>query len=511
MKPSIELYKLIKSLTKSEKRFFKLSSALQSGDKNYVKIFDFIDAQKEYDEEALKEAFRNETFIRHLSSEKNHLYKLILKSLRSYYSEESSSSILKQEIKNIEILYNKALYRECEKFIVRAKKIAQDTEKFYYWNEIISWEKKLKEEGVQEGIDDEGLATLIKEEEEVIDKLRNLAEYQVIYSKINHIFRSGGFIRSEKEEQEVAEIANYHLIKGKNTAISTRASSMCYYIKGLCATTNRNFSDSYLFFNKTREILDKNPIVKTDLSTRYVQTITHLLRCYIDGKQFDQAKQLIHELRGLSGTKGFNTINTEIRILSNAYLMELLLLQRQGKFQESVELIPKIDDFIAEYEEVLSKEQCILFIYYKSVSYFAIGEYKKTLTFINEVLNDNEQNIRQDIYSFARIFNLVLHFELGNYDFTEYVIKSVNRYLSKHGRDYATETLLIRNIRKLSKNILPEEQQQIFRNLQEELSEAFKDHHEQVILEYFNLTAWVESKLNKRSYTEEVVRLLKTD
>ena len=91
------------------------------------------------------------------------------------------------------------------------------------------------------------------------------------------------------------------------------------------------------------------------------------------------------------------------------------------------------------------------------------------------------------------------------------MIKSVNRYLSKHGRDYATETLLIRNIRKLSKNILPEEQQQIFKNLQEELSEAFKDHHEQVILEYFNLTAWVESKLNKHSYAEEVVRLLKTD
>jgi hypothetical protein len=511
MKPSIELYKLIKSLTKSEKRFFKLSSALQSGDKNYVKIFDFIDAQKEYDEEALKEEFKDETFIKHLSSEKNHLYKLILKSLRSYYSEESLSSILKQEIKNIEILYNKALYRECEKFIVRAKKIAQDTEKFYYWNEIISWEKKLREEGLQENINDEGLDLLIKEEEVVIDKLRNLAEYQVIYSKINNVFRSGGFIRSEKEEQQVEEIANYHLIKGKNTAISTRASSICYYIKGLCAATNRNFSDSYLFFNKTREILDRSPNIRADLSTRYVQTITHLLRCYIDGEQFEQAQQLCVELRGLSGKKGFNNINTEVRILANAYQMELILLQRQGLFQESIELIEKLDGFIAEHIDILSKEQQVLFTYYKSVSYFAVGEYKKTLQFLNEVLNDNEQMIRQDIYSFARIFNLVLHFELGNYDFTEYVIKSVNRYLSKHGRDYATENLLIKNIRKLSKNILPEEQQQIFQALHEELAELFKDHHECVILEYFNLTAWVQSKLDKTTYSEEVVHLLKAN
>ena len=40
-----ELELLVRSLTKSEKRFFKLSSSLQSGEKNYLKIFDFIDAR----------------------------------------------------------------------------------------------------------------------------------------------------------------------------------------------------------------------------------------------------------------------------------------------------------------------------------------------------------------------------------------------------------------------------------------------------------------------------------
>ena len=117
MKPSIELFKLIKSLSKSEKRFFKLSSSLQSGDKNYLKIFDFIEKQNEYNEEKLKVEFSKEIFIKHLPSQKNHLYKLILKSLRSFHSEESVISILKQEIKNIEILYNKALYKEWLDFI----------------------------------------------------------------------------------------------------------------------------------------------------------------------------------------------------------------------------------------------------------------------------------------------------------------------------------------------------------------------------------------------------------
>ena len=176
MKPSNELFKLVKSLSKSEKRFFKLSSSLQAGEKNYIKIFDFIDAQKEYDEEALKDEFKNEVFVKHLSSEKNYLYKLILKSLRNFYSEDSPGSILKLEIKNIEILFSKALYKECEKYIQRVKELAKSTEDFYYWNEIISWEKWLIEDGLQETLNEVLLEELIKEEIEVVEKLRNLAE-----------------------------------------------------------------------------------------------------------------------------------------------------------------------------------------------------------------------------------------------------------------------------------------------------------------------------------------------
>lgn len=71
MKPSTELFDLIKSLTKSEKRFFKLHSALQSSDKNYLRIFDAIDKQKAYDEEGLKKLFAKEQFIKHFPSEKN--------------------------------------------------------------------------------------------------------------------------------------------------------------------------------------------------------------------------------------------------------------------------------------------------------------------------------------------------------------------------------------------------------------------------------------------------------
>lgn len=504
MKPSNELYKLIKSLTKSEKRFFKLSSALQSGEKNYLKIFDFIEKQGAYREEDLKEFFQNETFVKHLPSEKNHLYRLILKSLRVYYSEQSASSILKQELKNVEILYNKALYKECEKFVQRAKSLAVEHEEFYYWYELISWEKKLLEAAYEDGEFSRNLDDIIEEEESVIAKLRNLAEYQVIYSKINLIFRSGGFTRNEEERKIVDDISDYHLIKGKNTALSTRASSMCYYIKGLCAATNRNYEDSFQFFNRTKDILDNNPLIKEDLGQRYILTLSHLLRCYIDNKQFKEATNVIHEIRALEGGKGFNSMDLSLRIFTISYNGEFALNHATGNFEASAKLAEEVRGRLRDLDDKVSKEQNILFSYNQAYTYFGIGDYKKALSTLNEVLNDNEQRLRQDIYSFARIFNLIIHLELENYDFLEYVIKSTNRYLSKHDRDYEIENVVIKHLRKLAKSMNITQRNEILAKMKIEVAELMKDQQERVILDYFHLPAWINSKLDKVDFSKAI-------
>ena len=511
MKPSTELFKLIKSLSKSEKRFFKLTSSLQTGEKNYLKIFDYIDKQAAYDEDALKKEFKGEVFIKHFPSEKNHLYKLILKSLRSFYSEQSVSSLLKQEIKNIEILFNKALYKECEKFVSRAKKLAEPYEKFYYWYELISWQKKLLEEAYEEGEFSTNLDELVAEEEMVVAKLRNLAEYQVVYSKINLIFRSGGFTRNNDEQKVVESIADYHLIKGKNTAISTKATSIRFYIKGLCAATNRDYASGFKFFNRTKEVLNQNPLIKEDSPQRYVMTLFHLLRCHIDNKDFESATDLIDELRQLQTQKGFNSMDIAVRIFTNTYNQELHMLHVMGEMDKSVELIEVIEKEKKTYEGKISKEQEVTFLYNQAYSFFGVANYKKSLSFINEVLNDNEQNLRQDIYGFSRLLNLILHYELENYDFLEYAIKSTNRYLSKTKRNYQIETVFIKYIRKISKVVDANAKMKIFKEMKIEVDELLNVHEERVILEFFDVSAWIYSKIHKLPFDQSVKILLEEE
>ena len=509
MKPSTELFQLVKSLSKSEKRYFKLSSSLQSGEKNYMKLFDAIEGQEVYDEVALKKKFVNETFINHLPSEKNHLYNLILKSLRGFYSDKSAAAILQEQLRNIELLLDKALYKECGKIIRKAKKMAYDYEKYYFLLDLIDWEKILVEEEYLRGKFDKDLNKLVEEEGECLEKLRNLAEYQMLYSKINYAFRTGGYARSDQEQIIVDEIANYHLIKGKNTALSTKAATACYYIKGLCATTERNLDESYANFNKVVKIMEDNPMIMRELPKRYVKALNNVMFAYMDYNDWDNCFAMIDKLKGLVKKKGFESIDVQLKLFTFPHNAELLVCINKGDFDVAKEkVIPGILKGIEQYDGKINSEEVMLFYYNISRVYFGSGDYKSALKYINFVLNDSEAGLREDVYAFARLVNLIIHYELGNYDLLDYTIKSTKRFVAKSRKNYKFENVFLKDFRKLLKNKDSDAMQKLYKDFRNELAVVLEDPYEKAAIQYFDFLAWLDSKVEGISYEEIVKRKL---
>ncbi|HET6245826.1 MAG: hypothetical protein H0V01_12225 [Bacteroidetes bacterium] len=504
MKPTNELFYLIKSLTKSEKRYFKLYSSLQSGEKNYLKLFDAIEKENTYDENIIKVKLKDAAFIKHFPSEKNHLYSQILKSLRMFHSESSISSILKELLQDIEILYNKTLYNECNKVVNRAKKISYEYEKFDYIFEILNWEKQLADEEQLFGDLETNLDQLNREEVENILKMRNLGEYQMLYSQINYVFRQGGYSRNEKEREIVERVSNHPLIVGKNTALSVRASTMCYYIKGLCAITNNDFDDTISFFLKVLEKMDKNPSIAKDLQKRRVKTFNYLLLAYNEAGQHENFFALIDTMKGFVEKEEYKNVDLKMKIFMSTSNSELLAYARMGDFEKGIKKLDSIVNGMAEFEGKINKESEILFYYNVAYLCFGAGEFNKALVWVNKLLNDNEAKVRHDICSFARILNLLIHFELQNIDLLEYITKSTQRYHIKHKRDYKFEMLILRYFKKMAKTADPEKRRILFKVIKSGLQEIVKDSNEKIALQYIDFISWLESKINQRSFAEIV-------
>ena len=497
MKPSSELFDLICTLTKSEKRFFKLQSSLQSGDKNYVRLFDLIEKMESYDEELVKSTFKGE----HLPSEKNHLYKLILKSLRSYYSETSIASSLKQEIKNVEILYNKGLFDECTKFIERAKKTALRYEKFYYLFELISWEKTLLEEAFENGqfVD---LDILIREEQEVLHKLQNLTAYHVLYSKINYVFRSGGYSRMEENTRIINEIVEHPLIKGKNTALSKRAATICYYTQAFCNVAKGNTEVALEKYRKVKEILDEHTDLRADLAKRYIRTLSQIIQCLLESKQFEEAEKYILQLNQLSETEGFDTPDATARIQTELTLSNLKKYIHTARFSDGVTAMNSELELIKSQEHTLHKEIALRMYYYMAYLNFGAGQHSKALQWLNRVINDNENDLRQDLYGYARLFNSVVHFELGNIELLEYTIKSTARYLQKRNRDFEIEKLILDQFKKLIRLRTATAKKEQLEDFKEKLSQLAKHEDGKALLRYFDFNTWIRSKLEQCTFEE---------
>ena len=183
--PSTKLFDLIKSLSGSEKRYFKLFVTNHKADKTskYALLFDAIDAQEVYDDEALKALiYAGETIqSRKYSELKAYLYELILKSLHGYDEKTSIDFRIKGMLQSVRVLYKRSHYEGCKEILQKAKKIAYDHESFASILELLSWEKQAAYAQMDIPFLDSRLDRIDEEEKACLEQLTNLSRYKNIF------------------------------------------------------------------------------------------------------------------------------------------------------------------------------------------------------------------------------------------------------------------------------------------------------------------------------------------
>ena len=120
MRSKDHLFYLIKSLSKTEKRYFTLD-AQKSGRKEsrYLELFKVINEQEIYEEETLKKQFGSK-----LGDDKARLYEAILRAMRDYQSKKSYKTRIKELLTDAKILFERKLYEQSENRLDEAKSLA---------------------------------------------------------------------------------------------------------------------------------------------------------------------------------------------------------------------------------------------------------------------------------------------------------------------------------------------------------------------------------------------------
>ncbi len=123
--PTDYLIQLIRSLTKAEKRHFRLfvTRNQSSDDILFLQLFEMIDKLKEYDERLILKKLP-QIKKRQLSNLKAHLYKQLLISLRLLNKNYNADIQIRERIDYAKVLYNKSEYRQSLDMLEKTKAIA---------------------------------------------------------------------------------------------------------------------------------------------------------------------------------------------------------------------------------------------------------------------------------------------------------------------------------------------------------------------------------------------------
>lgn len=512
MKPKPELFQLIKSLSKTEKTYFKKFASRHYKENNTLtKLFDELDKKKSngnYSEEDIKQKFKKEKFIKQLPVTKNYLYNNILKSLNLYYTEDNDDLKLNLIINNAAILYQKELFTHSLKEIKRAKLLAQKLDKLPKLLEAIHIERKALRVISSLNETERELMKNYNEEREVLDKLKNICEYRNLYDKMVILATAKGTSAGSGNSTGFEVILNDPLLKNFNNAKYFQSKAVFLLMHCFINNLTGDINKAYKYGKQCLELVGESQenkyiaVYEYLLILQEMMTISHYLgkygesQLYFENLYEEENKLLKYTPKKVRNFLVMRTLTCKINLNSSL-----------GKFEDN---LPVISSLLKYYDENIKdsyRDEIIVTDFIVAATYFSIGRYDDSIYYINRISNSKAFELREDIQVSYRIFNLILHYELGHMGSLEYYVRSTFRYLKKLNKLSRFENLLFSFLKQSQHASNEKEMKQLFIETREKLN-LYSDE-EPPMLKVINLDAWLESKIEKRKYSDVVKKQIK--
>lgn len=495
---SKDLHHLIKSLSSHEKGYIKKHSAVHViGDQNnYIKIFDAIDRQREYDEEALHKHFEDDP-IENLSVAKNYLFRFILKCLESYHA--NTKSELRSTLNQIEILHNKNLPSVARKMLAKAKVTAQHYELYEFMEEIIDWEIVFL---VEEASPENYLELVNKyfgELNDSIEKKKIIINYKHLYQKLRAKALYKGLPRNDEDVIEVKKIA----ARAKKGQLLSTFNAKFYrnlMRANFMFMTNEQKQANELMEENVK-LLEANPHM---IELRPASYLGMLRNKAVNELSLMRYKTLFETIGKMDEfVEKYGQLNHSFEITVEN--LKLFVLIPSGQFDDALAVAQKLDAIYRQLPptKALKKERQ-LHHYALGYIYLGLGDYKEANYHINELLNNTQYDIRSDVYCFAHILSLIIHFEMNNRELLDYRARSTYELLKRRKQLYSFEKEILhflRQTKNMTKNMT--EMLAAFAGLKKSIEAITAENKlEKNALSLFDLISWLESKIKKKSFME---------
>ena len=495
------LLQLINSLQKAEKRNFKLFSNRNSGTNSLkvVQLFDALDKFAHLEDEAIlkKLGLSNKNQLANL---KAHLYRQILASLRIIKANESIEIEMHEQLDNARILYNKGLLSQALKVLERLKEQSKDYHQDAITAQTVSLEKKIETLHITRSTTDRA-EQLSEEALLVSDRRKNITLLSNLALQLYSWYVKNGHTKNEEEEVRLLVFLDKRFAEIRTLNLGFYEKLNLYQCRVWSAFIRQDFVSYYKFTQKWVDLFyEDKKMIKIE-TMHYVKGMHNLLNALFDLRYYKKNYDVLEQFKAFAQSDIANH-DEHVQMQTFIYLHSAKFNRyiSTGSFYKGIQLIPGVVKKLKEYEFIVDEHRGLVLNYKIATIYFGYGDYDKCIDFLRLIIND-KPSLRADLQSYARLLHLIAHYELGNYDIMESLIKSVYRFMAKVQHLTIVEKEMFKFLRS-SFNLNPRNLTAAFEQFYERIKQFENSRFEVRATAYLDIHSWIESKINHKTMGE---------
>lgn len=444
------LYRIIKSMSMNEKRSFKIFCKKHIlGDQNkYSLLFDAIDKSETFDESNIKETLlANGYSDKYFSSDKNYLTKSILKSLNEFHAEKTSELKIKQNLISIEILFYKGLYEECLNLVNKTKRIKLVEESQYLKLELNKWEKKCLgySKGLLEAIKTNNLLDdyfdVIKYEKLITD----------LYYKSYYYKNSVGKIPRQTLEENFKDLFKNPVFKQPDHPKSIHINIFYYLIYANYYNIKKEHDEELEYLRKVIGYFDNHENYKQERPLDFISIYIRIIdinKNKIDSSFYED----LNTLRKFDNILKIQYNVAKERIFLHSYQAELEHLLNFNQVEKAYAVMTDMQQKFIDQKFNIEPYYLMSINYLFASIHCSLGDFSKGLKYVNTILNEYKFNQRPKTFIKTEFLNLVIHYELNNYDLVRKGITNLKKKYKKGLRLSYVEKQILKTILKIIDN-----------------------------------------------------------
>jgi hypothetical protein len=502
---SEQVHQLIKALSKSEKRFFKVYSGRsgKSSEKKFVKLFDLLDGMKSYDEAKLLKKGKKLS-KQQLPNLKAHLYTQLLQSLKICNTAGLIAIRIGEMLDHARILYNKCLYKEAARIIDKAKLLARNNSQPVQLLELLELERQVIRQTVA-GKNDERVNQLISEIKAVSQNISSTNIFSNLALKMNTFYVRTGFIRDRNDLIKVNRFFHLNLPKYKEEKLSFTEKMYLYASLVGYYYFIQDFKMGYKYAKKWVGLFEQNPERIRSETEQYIKALNSLLVGQNKLGIYQEFEETHRSLIALKRRKDIEfTENINLNLFKAIYIHEINRHFILGEFKSGTRIVNRLQHELNKMIHLLDHNSVRIFDYKVACLYFGAENYKSALTWLNRIINAPDSDVREDIQAFARILALICHHELGNEELAQYHLRSLYRFLLQRGNITAYFRYILDFLKNLTVETRGKKLILSFQQLKENMRSLENNRYEKRNFYYFDIVSWLESKIQGRPIQDVV-------